>query len=357
MNYISVIVPVYNAELTLQKCVNSILNQSFTNLEVVLVNDGSTDSSGAICDKYMERDSRVITVHQRNSGVSVARNTGLRIANGQYIVFIDSDDYVDEDFLSTLYKNISDLTICGFIAQNETGFPVYRIIHQRKSYRNKTAIEYADLYRNNALYSPYCKLFSKKIISQNSICFPEGISWGEDGMFVAEYLKYVTSVEVLDYEGYHYLISPDNSSLATKIREDIVDTIVLSREYCIEQMKITSSKDYDAVRMVCIHDIQNNCAYFIKKLLSVPTFSLLKKQQILERFLSNLYVQKAIHNSKEYFSGDIVIQKCLRRRSARKILWAYAYLSKLNTIKISLRKNIVRWIPERVKVFLRARRK
>ena len=109
----SVIVPVYNAEKTLQRCVDSILAQTFEDFELILINDGSKDQSGDICDEYAAKDSRVKTVHKTNGGVSSARNAGLRIAQGEYIAFIDSDDYIDNDYLLGFKHYDADLIISG----------------------------------------------------------------------------------------------------------------------------------------------------------------------------------------------------------------------------------------------------
>lgn len=109
----SIIVPVYNAESTLQRCVDSILAQTFEDFELILINDGSKDQSGDICDEYAAKDSRVKTVHKTNGGVSSARNAGLRIAQGEYIAFIDSDDYIDNDYLLGFKHYDADLIISG----------------------------------------------------------------------------------------------------------------------------------------------------------------------------------------------------------------------------------------------------
>ncbi len=110
---ISVIVPVYNAESTLQRCVDSILAQTFEDFELILINDGSKDQSGDICDEYAAKDSRVKVIHKPNGGVSSARNAGLRIAHGEYIAFIDSDDYIDNDYLLGFKHYDADLIISG----------------------------------------------------------------------------------------------------------------------------------------------------------------------------------------------------------------------------------------------------
>ena len=121
MPKVTVIVPVYNVEQYLRRCIDSILAQTFGDLELILVDDGSADSSGVICDAYAEKDSRVKVIHQKNSGVSAARNTGLDAAEGEYIAFVDSDDHVDPDYLAALLQTKADLVICGAILQKDNG--------------------------------------------------------------------------------------------------------------------------------------------------------------------------------------------------------------------------------------------
>ena len=122
---ISVIVPVYNVEKYLQRCVDSLLRQTFHNCEILLVDDGATDSSGAMCDGYAARDSRVRVIHKPNGGLSDARNAGLEVAQGKYVCFIDSDDYVEPDMLEVLYRLVTehdaDLSICGISDSYEKG--------------------------------------------------------------------------------------------------------------------------------------------------------------------------------------------------------------------------------------------
>ena len=106
MDLVSVIVPVYNVEKYLNRCVDSILEQTYENLEIILVDDGSTDNSGKICDYYRKKDTRVVVIHKTNGGLSDARNSGIDIAKGDYLCFVDSDDYVDKIFIQTLYCNL-----------------------------------------------------------------------------------------------------------------------------------------------------------------------------------------------------------------------------------------------------------
>lgn len=118
MKKISVIIPIYNVEEYLEKCLNSVINQTYKNLEIILIDDGSTDKSGEICDKYAKKDKRIIVIHKENSGVADARNRGLKIATGEYFGFVDSDDYIELDMFETLYnlqeKNNADISIVSF---------------------------------------------------------------------------------------------------------------------------------------------------------------------------------------------------------------------------------------------------
>ncbi len=120
---ISVIVPVYNVEKYLQKCVDSIINQTYQNLEIILVDDGSTDNSGKICDEYLKKDKRIKVIHKRNGGLSDARNWAIDVAEGEYIEFVDSDDYIEQDMIEFLYNNIeqynADISICSYYMIDE----------------------------------------------------------------------------------------------------------------------------------------------------------------------------------------------------------------------------------------------
>lgn len=132
---ISVIIPVYNVELYLKKCLDSVLKQNFIGYELILVDDGSTDNSGRICDIYREKDERVIVLHKENGGLSDARNKGINAAKGKYITFIDSDDYVDENYLTYLFNMIveykADMSICTIVRTNE---------HERNCHNNNDEI-------------------------------------------------------------------------------------------------------------------------------------------------------------------------------------------------------------------------
>lgn len=191
---ISIIVPVYNVEKYLKQCIDSILLQSFQNWECILVDDGSVDNSGNICDEYATKDSRIQVVHKKNGGVCSARNIGLLNANGEWIYFVDSDDILYPNALSLFDEmtlNSVDAIMAGY-----TVSPEYydRII--LKNIQNKYSIKsirdaLMEMYMpTDFSYQGYlwCKLFKKSIIVENSLQFNEAISFNEDRLFIVEYL-------------------------------------------------------------------------------------------------------------------------------------------------------------------------
>jgi glycosyltransferase involved in cell wall biosynthesis len=215
---ISVIVPVYNAEITVRRCIDSILAQSFVDFELLLVNDGSTDNSSNILDGYASIDSRIKVFHKKNGGVSSARNMGIYNAQGEYIVFCDSDDWIAPGLLRVLNENSKyDVALTSYV------------ILPSNIVRNYPEQKYLDLQDigqclHTHIYTgfsmPWAKLFKKSIIIRNSLYFDEKIFTGEDTLWVNQYLQKVRSVKLLSFEGYYY--NRDNNNLSRKgIAEDL----------------------------------------------------------------------------------------------------------------------------------------
>ncbi len=199
---ISVIVPVYNASSTLNRCVDSILNQTFSDFELLLINDGSKDHSGQLCDEYAKKDPRVRVFHKENGGVSSARNLGLDNATGEWISFCDSDDEFDLDFLKSIYQySQHDVILTSFITK-----PNNRIC----LFPNHTYTESKEIGQclKEHIYTgfsmPWAKLYKRQIITENKLYFNTDISSGEDTLWVSQYLMHINSIVLLDYQGYIY---------------------------------------------------------------------------------------------------------------------------------------------------------
>ncbi len=203
---ISIIVPVYKVERYLEKCVKSIQNQTYSNLEIILVDDGSPDNCGKMCDELAENDSRIRTVHRENGGQSAARNSGLSVAAGDYIGFVDSDDYIDKDMFECLYDAMAsqeaDLAVCNARSVSESGRVVKKHEGNGKTecFIGKDAYDRIIPTLNNSVWN---KLFKKEVIGKT--LFPVGQIHGEDFIFLLEYLKKVRKVARVNADKYNYL--------------------------------------------------------------------------------------------------------------------------------------------------------
>lgn len=191
---LSIIVPVYNVEKYLGTCIQSILDQSYSDFELVLVDDGSSDDSGEICDSYVNLDARVSVYHTENKGVSCARNYGLDYAKGEFVMFVDSDDELPQNAIDQLLKNHADFVVGGVIR---------RICGKEQYYKYRESKDY--LYDKNAFFDdsfsvsvlldgPSAKVYKTDIINRNNLRFKENINYGEDKLFVYEYLLHANTI-------------------------------------------------------------------------------------------------------------------------------------------------------------------
>ena len=207
---ISVIVPIYNAETYLPQCIDSILTQDYRNFELILVNDGSTDTSGEICEHYAGQDSRIRVITQANGGVSKARNAGLDVAVGKYVSFIDADDWVDPDYLSILLKHMDKggLSFCEWrrqpVRQRVGG--VIRTMDQEETMR--FVLDLSGVHG-----CPFCKLFDKELILKHHLRFAEDIVYCEDILFTICYCSVSEGqISATNQDAYYYRNNPDSVS-------------------------------------------------------------------------------------------------------------------------------------------------
>ncbi|MEC4086894.1 glycosyltransferase family 2 protein [Myroides odoratimimus] len=234
---VSIIIPIYNVEQYLDRCIKSVLDQSYENIEVILIDDGSIDSSIEICRFFEEKDERIIFYFHENKGVSYTRNKGIKVAKGEWVCFVDSDDILEKDYV---YRMINEVLIndkCDMVING------IRIVDNGN--RDETIVEPMGGYKQHnfdtdnelfnfipllCLASPISKLFKKSIINQNTILFDERISIGEDYLFTMQYLscvQYVVSDSISNY-----IYNKHNGSLSTtyhKFEEEILAEKMLYR--------------------------------------------------------------------------------------------------------------------------------
>lgn len=223
MPKISVIVPVYKAENTLHRCVDSILAQTFTDFELLLIDDGSPDRSGAICDEYEEKDPRVKVFHKPNGGVSSARNLGLDNAEGEWISFVDSDDWIDHDYLYELFKGTTcDLSICNYKIEDSSIKWEFELHNGIQNTGDITELFSSGGFQGCAFMGPVCKLFNRQILKANNIQFIDNIDSGEDSIFSMEYFCHIVNYYGINKKLYHYW-HPDNGlSQHSKLADNFI---------------------------------------------------------------------------------------------------------------------------------------
>ncbi|WGE35425.1 glycosyltransferase [Actinobacillus genomosp. 1] len=225
MPKISVIIPFYKTpHLLLRKAIDKLLCQSFEDFELLVIDDGNPKEDYAYLKKEYLEDNRVRFIYQENSGVSEARNTGIKLAKGQYIVFHDADDFVENNYLYSLYSEVSraDLVICGIDAQWFPCVDGYVDIRQFLSTpSNYNYVQYTNFSVN--------KIFKREIIIDNNILFKDNIKLGEDALFISEYLKYCKLIRMIPQRLYHYI--PHSTSATNKYdqkywqyEKEVIDT-------------------------------------------------------------------------------------------------------------------------------------
>lgn len=207
----SVIIPVYNAESTLKHCISSVLEQEFQDYEILLIDDGSNDDSGVICDEFSNLDKRIRVFHKQNGGVSSARNLGLKYAKGRWITFIDADDYVEQDFFPSDISRDNSLVIMNFKTTESEDYTEYlkpgEIVGKRQVKQFINDNLHFDLLR-----CPWAKFFKRTIIEDKHILFDERFAIGEDTLFVMSYLLYCRNIQIESGGLYRYYQRPSEES-------------------------------------------------------------------------------------------------------------------------------------------------
>ena len=245
---VSVIIPIYKVERYLRKCIDSVLNQTYQDFEIILVDDCSPDNCPAICDEYAKNDDRIKVIHKENGGLSSARNAGIKIASGEYLAFVDSDDTIEQTFLQTLVDGLENngTDLCAtklkkvFENSSEEIEQVFsnsiEIVTDKKFDYALTEEKYAGFVTS--------MLFKREILVNNNLLFDEKIFHGEDLPFTLEYLTHCDKVCFIDSGLYLYLIR--ENSITTSVRFNKRQfTILRARERVLDLIKEYSPKNYN----------------------------------------------------------------------------------------------------------------
>lgn len=243
-NKISAIIPVYNCEKFIEKCVQSLLNQKYINLEIILVDDGSTDNSGNICDEIGKLDNRIKVFHKKNGGVSSARNFGIENSTGDYVTFIDADDTVSPEYIEYLYKimieNDCDVSLTRYPLKFNSRTVINNVSFDNDELEICSGINAAkEMLLYKIVISSWNKMFSKKLLIQNNIRFNEVLSFGEGFEFVINCFLHSNKVAIGNVKIYNYRVDNQNSVM-TKFSRKLVTGSIDSQNSILEMINHVS---------------------------------------------------------------------------------------------------------------------
>lgn len=288
---VSIIVPVYNNEKYLKQCLNSIINQTFKDIEIILVDDGSTDKSASICDEYAKKDNRIIVVHGQNTGVSHARNIGIELSKGKYMIFCDSDDRIEDDFVEVHYKIINTKStdmVCSGIYRN-----FYKDGNLQKSevagvpqdlYIDKENLDKHLKYILETMEGPFLsscmKIYKSEIIKKNKLYFDESMIFHEDYDFNVRFLTVADNIYISKEIKYYYTGIINNGGIKKRNKANVIYEV--SKYYSKLNLLLESLnnngelKDYIELRFVEYYKL-----VFQRLLMSLNNISKSERNDIL----------------------------------------------------------------------------
>ena len=321
---ISVIIPVYNVEEFLERCIKSIIEQTYKNLEIILVNDGSTDSSGKMCDIYEKKDKRIKVIHKKNGGLSDARNVAIDICKGKYITFVDSDDFVFKKYIENLYtslkENDADISTCSYI---EFSSEVKHIETKPANivYNNILALENM-LYQKNVTTSAWAKLYKKTLFK--NIRYPKG-KICEDLDTTYKLFSKSKKIVITNKKDYFYFQRP-NSIINSKFKLARLDAL----DFAIEETKfikikypsiLNSAKNREFMEAIFIlekiplKNLNEKYVKKIKKIIKTNRATVINDNK--SKFIYKIYALISyfgIYFLKIFLSTKTIIRKLLRKQ-------------------------------------------
>ncbi len=311
---ISVIIPVYKVEKYLDRCLNSVTKQTYDNLEIILVDDGSPDKCPQLCDEWAKKDKRIVVIHKENAGVSSARNLGLEKASGEYVTFVDSDDTIDESMyekMMNLMKDNIDLVFCGFKFITLKGEIEYvKEINLLLLEKDKNAVE-SFYYRptkfnknQNTMGSIWRVIFRNEFLKNNNLKFNTGIKIQEDKEFILRALNCCNGVKVLDENLYNYYQTPNSALTSSKNYNKIVfshQTLYDNELITLSNNKNISNKTLNIIKRKCAIDYLTTIFY--RHILgNAPKYE-------IKQLYKDPFIKKLLKNGKLVFNTKFISYK------------------------------------------------
>lgn len=311
MVHCSVIIPVYNAERYLRQCLDSIISQTFTDWEMILVNDGSRDESLSICQEYAQKDNRICVIAKPNGGPSSARNRGLEVANGEYVYFMDADDWIEDSFLERFLNrndnNLYDIVFQGFVREFPDGRREESFAMDVDTSMMPKEEIICKLYKEHVYGWSCCKVFRKEIIDKYHLRFDETLRLWEDELFTSEFMHYAKTVKTIDTHLYHYICHAESIMqtndkryekvfLSAKINEVLLP---IANEELKDYINTTYNKELKySLLMALKNEIYYQCDGSTKDAMLDIYYSRCKKYPELRK--NNIFSSKAAYLIVEY---------------------------------------------------------
>lgn len=314
MSKISVVVPIYNAGSKLHKCIRSILSQSFNDFELILVNDGSTDSSLKICMIYEEQDNRIIVINKSNEGSIATRNKGIQAAQSPYIMFVDADDWIDKDTIEILYSetiaNDADITVCNINKVIGSGLLFKKKVNSNSYFENDKLYDEA-MIRNELVKaylhghpfpaSLYAKLYKRELLI-NSGEYVKRIKYlGDDLFYNVEIFLKAKKVKVIDKYLYYYRAGGFTTKYMPYLFEDMVNGYLIQKEVIENYYQDSRDEQYYGISLMLLNTFKTCLLNLFNSPLSDTD-----KRETIARYVSDLNVVECLDNegSKTYFESD-----------------------------------------------------
>jgi glycosyltransferase involved in cell wall biosynthesis len=340
---ISVIIPVYNAETYIIPCLESVINQKFSDIEIICVNDGSKDGSKALIEAYMRSYPQIILINQANQGVSMARNIGLQAASGDYIGFVDADDTIDATMYDTLYRAAVEGDCDAVISHLEcelegckviTKFPFPLGIVLNRDYIEREIMTY--FLKSDQLNMVCNKLYKRVKIEDYDVTFPKNVSLGEDGIFNMRFFKHATRIIYIDYSGYNYR-EVKGSATRNILEKDYFQRAL--EVYELDISDLYTSSDIDSIKFKQLRSyklISSVIASINMYLRASKDLSLRERLRYVNGMIRNPDVREALPYYYHEASGTIsryerFIAEMIRRKSILGLYCATTYSKLRNT--------------------------
>ncbi|WNQ12692.1 glycosyltransferase [Paenibacillus aurantius] len=310
MDRVSVVVPVYNAARTLEKCIRSILKQSFRGLELILVDDGSTDKSLAICKKYRARDERIVVISQPNAGSIASRRRGVEAARSDYVVFVDADDWIDRDMIRILYeeavKNDLDLVVCNTYKvlgwareRNNSWYFNEDKLYYKEEIRKKLAAAY--LWGHPFPATLHGKIYRKRIVVENGSFLSKIKFFGDDLYYNLEILLHAERLKVIHTPLYYYRVGGLTCRYMPHFFEDMITGYEIQKTVVERYYPDTKEKEYDGICIMLLNLLRSSLYnLFVGRLDKVQI------KQLIFRYLTHENVRECLYNKGclKYFPRD-----------------------------------------------------